>query len=81
MAPKTSDGYLWTPAKGIQRGALETDAVVSPQRSISGPKDKVYDAVVIGAGYAGLSAARDLCGASMPVPVKKIQLRNMRLSR
>ena len=64
MAPKTSDGYLWTPAEGVQRGALETDAVVSPQRSVHGSKDKVYDAIVIGAGYAGLAAARDLCGAS-----------------
>lgn len=65
MTPKTSDGYLWTPEKGIQHGELETDAVVSPQRSISGPGAKVYDAIVIGAGYAGLSAARDLCSASM----------------
>lgn len=65
MAPKTTDGYLWTPEKGIQHGALETDAVVSPQRSISGSEGKVYDAIVIGAGYAGLSAARDLCASSM----------------
>lgn len=72
MAPKTSDGYLWTPEKGIQHGAIETDAVVSPQRSISGWEGKVYDAIVIGAGYAGLSAACDLCGSSMSVSRPRI---------
>ncbi|KAL4884563.1 hypothetical protein BJY04DRAFT_215027 [Aspergillus karnatakaensis] len=57
MAPRSRDGYTWTPNDGITAG-LETDAVISPQRSTSGIE--VYDVIVIGAGYAGLVAARDL---------------------
>lgn len=49
-------GYLWTPS-GIQTG-LTTDAVVI------GTPDSIirddYDVVVIGTGFAGLIAARNL---------------------
>ncbi|KAF5689588.1 monoamine oxidase N [Fusarium circinatum] len=58
MTPKTKDGHIWEPHTGFQKG-LESDAVISPQRSVSSP-NKVYDVIVIGAGYAGLAAARDL---------------------
>ncbi|ATY62709.1 amine oxidase [Cordyceps militaris] len=58
MASKTVDGYTWEPATGVVKG-LQTDAVVKPAQSL-GSKDNIYDAVVIGAGYAGLAAARDL---------------------
>ncbi|KAL9473859.1 hypothetical protein ACSS6W_008239 [Trichoderma asperelloides] len=58
MTGKTVDGYSWEQTTGVVSG-LETDAVVRPPQSLS-IRDKVYDAVVIGAGYAGLAAARDL---------------------
>ncbi|KAL4864651.1 hypothetical protein BDV12DRAFT_188747 [Aspergillus spectabilis] len=57
MAPTTREGYVWTPESGITAG-LECDAVVAPQRSILDAK--VYDVIVIGAGYAGLVSVRDL---------------------
>lgn len=52
--PTTKEGLLWTP-DSITNG-LETEAVLSDSPSI---KD-AYDVIVIGAGFAGLVAARDL---------------------
>ncbi|CVL02554.1 probable monoamine oxidase N [Fusarium mangiferae] len=65
MTPKTRDGHIWEPSTGFQKG-LESDAVISPQRSVSSA-NKVYDVIVIGAGYAGLAAARDLSQLSHSV--------------
>ncbi|KAH7015935.1 hypothetical protein EDB80DRAFT_833171 [Ilyonectria destructans] len=58
MANKTRDGHVWTPSSGMQAG-IESDAVISPSRSVSSAT-KTYDTIIIGAGYAGLAAARDL---------------------
>ncbi|KXH42329.1 lysyl oxidase-like protein 2/3/4 [Colletotrichum nymphaeae SA-01] len=54
--PATRDGYLWTPS-GETTG-LSTKAVVdsTPESFIT----KTYDVVVIGTGFAGLIAARNL---------------------
>lgn len=57
----TKDGYSWTPQEGTQAGGLNTRGVIQPSSSLSSPSDHVYDAVVVGAGYAGLAAVRDLC--------------------
>ncbi|KAF5586874.1 monoamine oxidase N [Fusarium subglutinans] len=65
MTPKTKDGHVWEPHTGFQKG-LESDAVISPQRSVSSTS-KVFDVIVIGAGYAGLAAARDLSQLSHSV--------------
>lgn len=59
MTPKSRDGHVWTRDTGFREG-IESDAVITPQRSISTSSSKVYDAIIIGAGYAGLIAARDL---------------------
>lgn len=50
---RTREGCLWSKA-GLQTG-LETAAVVS-----SGTIKDKYDVVVVGAGWAGLIAARDI---------------------
>ncbi|KAE8345513.1 hypothetical protein BDV24DRAFT_148110 [Aspergillus arachidicola] len=57
---KTSDGYTWTKETGTQRGGLQCQGVVEPVEKFTAPADYIYDVVVIGAGYAGLAAARDL---------------------
>lgn len=51
---RSREGVVWTKA-GLVSG-LETDSVVSSTVKLSSE----YDVVVIGAGFAGLTAARDL---------------------
>lgn len=51
----SQEGYLWTP-QGAHVG-LPTASVVSSSAST---RDS-YDAIIIGSGFAGLIAARDLC--------------------
>ncbi|KAF7558187.1 hypothetical protein G7Z17_g124 [Cylindrodendrum hubeiense] len=55
----SSDGFTWTPTEGISQGLPTIGVVVPPARSIQ-PQTATYDAIVIGSGYAGLVAARDL---------------------
>lgn len=62
MDHKTSDGYTWTSTSGVVPG-LECEAYVSPQRS-GARESHLYDVIVVGAGYAGLAAARDLATSS-----------------
>jgi NADPH-dependent 2,4-dienoyl-CoA reductase/sulfur reductase-like enzyme len=35
--------------------------VISPLNKFGGEETKLYDVIVVGAGYAGLTACRDLC--------------------
>lgn len=51
---RSREGHLWT--KGLHTEGLTTDAVVSSTKDIK-PN---YDVIVIGAGFAGLMAARQL---------------------
>lgn len=62
MDQKTSDGYTWTSTSGVVPG-LECEAYASPQRS-GARESHLYDVIVVGAGYAGLAAARDLATSS-----------------
>lgn len=55
MGARTQDGFIWSPTDSGRHG-LTTEAVVSNTSNI---KD-CYDVIVIGAGFAGLTAARDL---------------------
>ena len=55
MTPQTKDGFIWTKDTPSTEG-LHTEAVVSSSPSIA----REYDVIVIGAGFAGLIAARDL---------------------
>ncbi|CBF80378.1 hypothetical protein AN8359.2 [Aspergillus nidulans FGSC A4] len=54
--PRTKEGYMWTPTSTTE--GLITDAV-QKSTPASGIKAQ-YDVIVIGAGFAGLIAARDL---------------------
>lgn len=52
---RSSEGYLWEATSGSHVG-LETDAVTPSTPQIQ----EHYDVVVVGAGFAGLVAAREL---------------------
>ena len=60
MPHQTSEGYSWTRESGLRVGNFACEGVVVPREHLDQPSDCLYDAVVIGAGYAGLIAARDL---------------------
>ena len=53
----TKDGYEWTAAQGLKAG-LPCRGAVDASRPSSIPTD--YDIIVVGAGFAGLIASRDL---------------------
>ncbi|RYP49805.1 hypothetical protein DL769_011040 [Monosporascus sp. CRB-8-3] len=58
------DGHHWTQDGGLQEG-LPTIGVIRP--ASNRVSHKVHDVVIIGAGYAGLTAARDLTVAGLDV--------------
>ena len=60
----TRDGFEYVPGSG-KRKNLSSKAVVEPDES-QVSENEIYDVVVIGAGYAGLTAARDLSKSGMP---------------
>ncbi|OAL44422.1 flavin-containing amine oxidase [Pyrenochaeta sp. DS3sAY3a] len=53
------DGATWTPAEGLQAG-LPSISVIEPQEYALPECPDVFDVIIIGAGYTGLVAARDL---------------------
>lgn len=52
--PQSKEGFLWSPHQIID--GLETEAVIQSSQNIK----STYDTVVIGTGFAGLIAARNL---------------------
>ncbi|OJI87199.1 hypothetical protein ASPTUDRAFT_64499 [Aspergillus tubingensis CBS 134.48] len=59
-AKLSKDGHVYTKRDGLV-GGLNTYAVIQPHRKVrSVDEDSVWEAIVIGAGYAGLVASRDL---------------------
>ncbi|OAL20824.1 hypothetical protein AYO22_08452 [Fonsecaea multimorphosa] len=60
---RSREGWHWTPTSGLQAG-IPSVAVVEPSRMIQ-HSEVVLDVIVIGAGYAGLTAARDTSTAGL----------------
>lgn len=58
---KSRDGFQWTPETGLQAG-IPCLGTIQPQSNIKShqPQQTIYDVAVIGAGYTGLTAIRDL---------------------
>lgn len=52
------EGFQWTPETGLKAGAPCLGVIQPP--SVVASADEVYDVAVIGGGYTGLSAIRDL---------------------
>ncbi|KAJ5380095.1 amine oxidase [Penicillium cataractarum] len=70
MAPtlkKTQDGYSWTGATGVRKGGLRCRGVIEPSEKVTTPAGYIHDAIVIGAGYAGLMAAREMTDRGLSV--------------
>ncbi|KAG2420401.1 hypothetical protein HFD88_005202 [Aspergillus terreus] len=60
QAKPSKDGHVYTKRDGLV-GGLNTYAVIQPDRKVrSADKGHIWDVIIIGAGYAGLVAARDL---------------------
>ena len=63
QANLSRDGHTYTRKGGLIQG-LHTYGVVNPERKVRpNQENKVWDTIVIGSGYAGLIAARDLVKA------------------
>lgn len=61
----SKDGHVYTRKHGLTAG-LPTYGVIKPPRRIAEHKEEhIWDAIVIGGGYAGLVAARDLVKAGV----------------
>ncbi|ATY60930.1 monoamine oxidase N [Cordyceps militaris] len=62
------DGYSWTKADGLRPGVPCIGAIQPPSNiaSSSSPSTE-FDVIVVGAGYAGLTAARDASVAGLKV--------------
>lgn len=61
----TNEGFRYRPGHGLERG-MKCQAAITPLRNIPAKVSDVFDVIVLGAGYAGLTACRDLCTAGEP---------------
>ncbi|KAF9892115.1 hypothetical protein FE257_002521 [Aspergillus nanangensis] len=63
--PRSQDGFHWTPQEGLQPG-LPSLGVITPETEIKQAR-QTHDVIVVGAGYAGLSAARNAAKSGLSV--------------
>jgi heterodisulfide reductase subunit A-like polyferredoxin len=59
----SQDGYQWTQKSGLVKG-VPSIGVINPPKKIQDSKQP-FDVIVIGAGYSGLTAARDAAVSGM----------------
>jgi hypothetical protein len=59
----SKDGYCWTETQGLKAG-IPSIGVIQPPTNVKDPS-KTYDVIVVGAGYTGLTAIRDMTLAGM----------------
>ncbi|XWX02399.1 hypothetical protein V2A60_010436 [Cordyceps javanica] len=64
----SSDGYSWTKADGLRPG-VPCIGAIQPPSNLESTTDATtdFDVIVVGAGYAGLTAARDTSVAGLKV--------------
>ena len=70
MTSRTKDGFIWTSSSSARHG-LTTEALGTSTPALK----EHYDVIVIGAGFAGLTAARDLT-ASRDLSVLLVEARD-----
>ncbi|KGQ03930.1 Monoamine oxidase N [Beauveria bassiana D1-5] len=61
----SKDGFSWTKADGLRPG-IPCIGAIQPSSNIKST-DTEFDVIVVGAGYAGLTAARDTSVAGLRV--------------
>ena len=59
----SSDGYQWTESTGLVKG-VPSIGVIQPSTNIQ-DEQAIYDVIIVGAGYCGLTAARDAALSGM----------------
>ena len=64
FAMTSRDGYQWTESSGLVKG-VPSIGVIQPPTNIK-DEQAIYDVVVVGAGYCGLTAARDAALSGLP---------------
>lgn len=52
------DGFVWTKANGLTAG-VPTIGKIEPPTNVTDASPRHFDVIIIGAGYTGLTAARD----------------------
>ena len=68
MVARSKDGWVYTPGKPMERG-VPTVSVISPSTK-GASVSKLYDTIVVGAGYAGLVSARNLASKGEFIGIK-----------
>jgi NADPH-dependent 2,4-dienoyl-CoA reductase/sulfur reductase-like enzyme len=59
----SSDGYQWTQESGLVKG-VPSIGVITPKKQVQ-DSTQPFDVIVVGAGYSGLTAARDAAVSGM----------------